>query len=93
MRYRNAGGEIDIVAMKWRTLVAVEVKARKKLEDCYDTVMPWKQQKIARALEGLLSGQGKIAGLVTAQTRNIRFDVIWVVPWRLPVHHKNAWRM
>lgn len=92
-RYRNAGGEIDIVAMRGRTLVAVEVKARRTFQECEETVMPWKQQKIARAVEGLMAGQGKIAGLVQARTHNIRFDVIWVVRGRLPRHVKDAWRM
>lgn len=92
-RYRNAGGEIDIVAMRGDTLVAVEVKARRSFDDCIDTVMPWKQQKIARAVEGLMAGQGKIAGLVPSRARNIRFDVIWVVRGRLPKHIKDAWRM
>jgi putative endonuclease len=93
LRYRNSGGEIDIVASKGRTLVAVEVKARKSFDDCLDTVMPWKQEKIARAMEGLMAGQGKITGLATHRTHNIRFDVIWVVPKRFPRHIKDAWRM
>lgn len=93
MRYRGGGGEIDIVAVRGRTLVAVEVKARKQMEDCLETVMPWKQQKIAHAMEALLAGQGKIAGLPRAQNRNIRFDVIWVAPGRWPKHIKDAWRM
>ncbi len=67
-RYRNALGEIDIVARAGNTLVAVEVKARKTLEQCEESVPPWKQQKIARAMEGLLAGQGKIAGLAIAGT-------------------------
>ncbi|MFW0777850.1 MAG: YraN family protein [Rickettsiales bacterium] len=93
MRYRNGGGEIDIVAMKGNTLVPVEVKARKTLKDCEETVMNIKQEKIARAAEGLLAGHGKIAGLVREQTRNIRFDVIWIAPGCWPKHIKDAWRM
>jgi len=92
-RYRNAGGEIDIVALRGRTLVAVEVKARRTFLECEETVMPWKQQKIARAVEGLMAGQGKIAGLARAQAHNIRFDVVWVVRGFLPRHIKDAWRM
>lgn len=92
-RYRNAGGEIDIVALRAHTLVAVEVKARRSFLECEETVMPWKQQKIARAAEGLLAGHGKIAGLAPARIHNIRFDVIWVVRGRLPKHIKEAWRM
>jgi putative endonuclease len=91
--YKNGGGEIDLVAQKGRTLVAVEVKARRTLKGCEETVMPWKQQKIARAMEGLLAGHGRIAGLAQGHTRDIRFDVIWVAPWRMPVHMKDAWRM
>lgn len=97
-RYRNHYGEIDLVARKGNTLVAVEVKARQSLGACEDTVPPWKQQKITRALEGLLAGQpciggSKISGLAAQGSRNIRFDVIWVAPWQWPRHIKDAWRV
>lgn len=93
-RHRNHYGEIDILARKGGTLVAVEVKARQALRDCAETVTPHKQQRIARALQGLLAGGGgKIAGLATGADPNIRFDVIWIAPWRWPVHIKDAWRV
>jgi putative endonuclease len=92
-RYRNTQGEIDIIALKGKLLVAVEVKARKTLAGCEETITPWKQQKILRAVEGLLSGQGKIAGLAATHERSIRFDVIWIAPWHWPRHIKDAWRM
>jgi putative endonuclease len=92
-RYRNLLGEIDILALKGNTLVAIEVKARQTIEACAETVPPWKQQKISRAVEGLMAGQGKIAGLAASRDRNIRFDVIWIAPWRWPKHIKDAWRL
>lgn len=92
-RYRNSHGEIDLLAARGRDVVAVEVKARKNFQACHDAVAPWKQQKIMRAMQGLFSHQGKIAGLANIAERNIRFDVIWVVPWRLPRHIVDAWRM
>ena len=92
-RYRNHQGEIDIVACKGRMLVAVEVKARQSFKDCEEVVTAGKQQKISRAVEGLIGGQGKISGLTSAHTRNIRFDVIWMAPWRWPLHIKDAWRL
>ncbi|MBY0406127.1 MAG: YraN family protein, partial [Rickettsiales bacterium] len=49
-RYRNHAGEIDILAARFGTLVAVEVKARQTISDCNETVPPAKQAKIARAL-------------------------------------------
>lgn len=89
-RYRNAYGEIDLVAARGDMLVAVEVKARQSLDTCYETIAPWKQQKIIRAMQGLMAS--KIAGLGNAGERNIRFDVIWVAPYRWPKHIKDAWR-
>jgi len=92
-RYRNGGGEIDIVAKKGNAIIAVEVKARRTLAECEESIAPWKQQKIARAVEGLLAGQGAKLGLANHHDHDIRFDVIWVAPKRLPVHIKDAWRM
>ena len=105
-RYRNVHGEIDIIAIKGNTLVAVEVKARKSLKQCEETITVWKQQKIGRAVEGLLAGHGnmtqgnmtknrarKITGLAGGGERNIRFDVVWIAPWQWPKHIKDAWRM
>lgn len=96
-RYRNHLGEIDIIATKSRTLIAIEVKARKHIKDCEQSVPPHKQAKIARAMEGFLAGHysigGKSAGLGTTSADNIRFDVIWIAPRTWPVHIKDAWRM
>lgn len=92
-RYRNYQGEIDIVALKGGAIIAVEVKARKTLKACEDSITPFKQQKITRAVQGLLGGQGAIAGLARLREPAIRFDVIWVAPWQWPRHIKDAWRM
>ena len=92
-RYRNHYGEIDLVASRGKFLVAVEVKARTSFAECEISVPPMKQIKIARAMEGLLAGYGKIAGLGTTSDRNIRFDVIWVVRGLLPRHVMDAWRL
>jgi len=97
-RYRNAHGEIDLLAKRGDTLVAVEVKARQSLQACEESVPPWKQEKIARAMEGFLAGQrstssGKITGLRKPNSRNIRFDVIWIAPKHWPRHIQDAWRM
>ncbi len=91
-RYRNHYGEIDLLAVRGKMLVAVEVKARKSFAECAISVPPQKQQKIMRALEGLTASSGKIAGLARADARNIRFDVIWIVRGVWPRHLKDAWR-
>ncbi len=90
-RYRNVMGEIDVLARKGNALVAVEVKARQTLRSCEDSITPMKQQRVTRAMEGALADK-KITGLASTRSPNIRFDVIWITPWRMPKHIKDAWR-
>lgn len=90
-RYRNVMGEIDVLAVKQNTLVAVEVKARKTMQACEESITPLKQQRVTRAMQGVLADK-KITGLARTHSPNIRFDVIWITPWRMPKHIKDAWR-
>jgi putative endonuclease len=92
-RYKNPKGEIDIMAVKGNILAIVEVKARKSFSDCAYSIPYWKQKKILGAVEWLMAGGGKIAGLAGASERIIRFDAILIVPKKLPRHLKDAWRM
>lgn len=92
-RYKNPKGEIDILAIKGKVLAIVEVKARKNLLDGAYSINPQKQKKILGAVEWLMAGGGKIAGLNIASEHIIRFDAILVVPMRLPKHFKDAWRI
>ena len=91
-RYRNHGGEIDILARRGDTIAAVEVKARKTLAACEYSITPDKQRRLRRSVEQLASSR-KVAGLADLANCNIRFDVVWVTPWRLPQHIKNAWTL
>jgi putative endonuclease len=93
LRYRNPKGEIDILAYKNKTLVAVEVKARAKMADCHDSITPHKQKRIAQSIEWLMANPAKFTGLRKGQAPNIRFDVVWVIPYAIPKHIKDAWRM
>lgn len=92
-RYRNPKGEIDILAIRGKILAVVEVKARKNIYDCNYSITSWKQQKILGALEWLVAGDSKIAGLVEKGSHIIRFDAIFIIPKRLPKHLADAWRM
>src|SRR5690242_11686253 len=62
-RYHIHQGEVDVLAKKGNILAAVEVKARQDFSQCEASVTPHKQQKILKAVEYILSGSGKIAGL------------------------------
>jgi putative endonuclease len=79
-RFRSPVGEVDIVARRGRLLVFVEVKARARLDDAAEAVLPRQQRRIAAAAAIWLAhnpddGEG-----------DIRFDVVLVAPGRIPRH-------
>lgn len=84
MRYRSKGGEVDIVARKGDLAVFVEVKARRRLDDALFAVGSATQRRIEAASLHWLSKQKDAAKL------SLRYDIIAVLPWRLPVHFKDV---
>ena len=90
-RYKNSFGEVDIIALRGPILALVEVKARHSVRECLESITPTKQQKQIKAAKALLAYPGKLAPYITNDLA-IRFDVICVVPWRLPHHLTNAWQ-
>jgi putative endonuclease len=79
-RYRSAVGEIDIVARRRRTLVFVEVKAREDFDAAAEAVGARQQRRIIAAAQAWLAARPQDAML------DMRFDVVLVVPGRLPRH-------
>lgn len=92
-RYRNAFGEIDIVASRKNVLACVEVKARQRFEDCLQAVTPFQQQRIIKAANALLAYPGAIASKANLEGMDVRFDLVMVVPGHFPRHLKDAWRI
>jgi len=72
-RYRTRCGEIDIIARSGKTLVFVEVKARKghKYGGGGEAVTPWKQQRIVRMAIDFLARRRWL-------DQPCRFDVVTV---------------
>jgi putative endonuclease len=84
--YRVPVGEIDIVARRGGTLVAIEVKARGDHASAVEAVTPRQRRRITRAAAQFLASRPSLARLT------VRFDVMLVVPRRLPLHLRDAWR-
>lgn len=84
MRYRTRSGEIDIVARKGDLAVFVEVKARASEARAVDAVSALAQQRIRDSAALWLSRQRDAARL------SLRFDIVAVMPWRLPRHFPDA---
>ena len=83
-RFKTPAGEIDIVARRRRSLVFVEVKARERADDAAEAVTGRGKQRIIAAAELWLARNP-----ADAQSE-IRFDVILVMPGKIPQHIPNA---
>lgn len=83
---RTPVGEIDILARRGATLIAVEVKVRGSQAAAAEAIGPQQRQRIIRALGWVMQRQ---AGL---QSLSPRFDAMLVGGGRLPRHLPDAWR-
>lgn len=84
MRYKTGSGEIDIIAKKRDLIALVEVKARNNVQSAVDAVSYSAQQRISNAADIWLSRQ-KQSG-----SYSLRFDIIAIQPWKIPVHLEDA---
>jgi putative endonuclease len=90
-RYKTGQGEVDILALKGRTLVAVEVKARARLEDAIEAVNFKNRERVERAALRFMAVHERL------KIETLRFDVVavrivrGVVPVAL-LHLDNAWQ-
>ena len=86
-RVRTPLGEIDLIARAPSGVVCfVEVKARAGEGAAADALGPRQQARIARAAELYLAARPGTA------PKGARFDVVSVLPGRLPRHLRDAWR-
>jgi putative endonuclease len=83
-RFKTPFGEIDIVARRRNDLVFVEVKARESLDEAVEAVTERGKRRIVGAAEFWLARHPQDAQCT------IRFDVIVMVPGKLPRHIVNA---
>ena len=82
-RYRTPAGEIDLIAKRGKTIVFVEVKTRDEEGIAIEAITGKGRRRIARAAELWVAAHPAAAGL------DLRFDVVVVLPRRLPRHHSH----
>ncbi len=86
-RHRTPVGEIDIIARKGGAVALIEVKRRKRLADAQSSLTHRQQQRIARAALSWLSRNPHY------QDYEISLDVIFMAPFRKPVHIRGAYEL
>lgn len=84
IRHKTPLGEIDLIAMKGNLVAIIEVKARARLEDAVFAVSNSTCRRIRGASDLWLSRQRG------GHKLSMRYDIIAVTGWRLPVHLVNA---
>jgi putative endonuclease len=84
IRYRTKLGEIDLIVRKRDLIVFVEVKARPSESQALDAVSYAAQNRIRAASDVWLSKRTNSGAL------SYRYDVVAVLPGRLPRHFPGA---
>ena len=84
IRYRSTAGEVDIIARSGDLVCFIEVKARGDMQGAVDAVSRLAQGRIRASADLWLSRQPDRDQL------SQRFDIIAVLPWRLPRHFPDA---
>ncbi len=85
-RHRTPMGEIDLIALRGRTVVFVEIKARRSVHEAAEAIRPRQRARILRAAEYFLSRRPELAD------RPVRFDAMLAGRFTLPRHVKDIWR-
>jgi putative endonuclease len=85
-RYKSPLGEIDIIALRGKTVAMVEVKARPTFDQALEAISPRQRQRLQRATMEWLARHPQLA------QHDVRFDAMLAAPWRWPRHITNAWQ-
>jgi putative endonuclease len=86
-RLKTRAGEIDLVAAApFGPVCFIEVKARTAARTAAESVGRTQQTRIARAASLYLASRPGLA------RRGSRFDIVAIVPRRLPVHLRDVWQ-
>ena len=83
-RFSAAGGEIDLIVRRGRTIVFVEVKARGAMADAQTAISAAKRRRFSGAVRAW------IARNPWCGTWTLRADAVFIAPMRLPLHMEHA---
>ncbi|CAN7153378.1 YraN family protein [Phenylobacterium sp. LjRoot219] len=85
-RLKTPQGEIDLLALRGRTLAVVEVKRRANLITALEAVGADQRQRLRRAGLAVAARRPALAGAA------VRLDLMALAPGRLPMHIPDAWK-
>ena len=83
-RFKTPVGELDLVVRRGRQVIFVEVKMRRRPDQLSDALRSVNRRRIVAAARYFLAAHPALADA------NLRFDVIFLAPFRFPAHFKGA---
>jgi putative endonuclease len=85
-RLKTRQAEIDLLALRGKTLAVVEVKRRTSLLNAMETVSFDQRERLRRAGAAVAASRPALAGAT------VRLDLIALAPGKLPRHIPDAWK-
>lgn len=85
-RYRCKGGEIDLIVKRRRTLVFVEVKARRERDTAAHSIHARNQSRVVAAAQYFLNAHPHYADYT------VRFDAVLIAWYKRPYHLADAFQ-
>jgi putative endonuclease len=85
-RLKTPQAEIDLLAIRGRTLAVVEVKRRADIAVALETVSFDQRDRLRRAGAMLAARRPGLSGAA------VRLDLMALAPGRLPMHIPDAWK-
>lgn len=83
-RFKAATGEIDLITFKAGRVGFVEVKRRAGRSECEAAITAKLRQRVRRASDQWLARNPKYQGY------DVGFDLVFVLPWALPIYLRDA---
>lgn len=83
-RFKHPVGEVDLIALRGKTVAFIEVKARESARAAIESIHPHQQQRICRAASAWMAKHPQFSG------HTMRFDVMILTRWPWPRWMKNA---
>jgi putative endonuclease len=85
-RLKTPAAEIDLLAIRGRTLAVVEVKRRADLLAALEAVSFDQRERLRRAGAAIAGQRPALMGAA------VRLDLMALAPGRLPMHIPDAWK-
>lgn len=85
-RLKTPQAEIDLLALRGRTLAVVEVKRRTDIAAALEAVTSDQRDRLRRAGAMLAQRRPSLSGAA------VRLDLLALAPGRLPMHIPDAWK-